>query len=334
MDPKEAINTAQQVVALDARYNAHRPLPHQHRMVYIRRRNQLLQDNAKHSEEPDIRKKYLTLRTQVLASRYGPIDKKSSRSSSKGSRRSSAKHSLHQSQESLHLQDGHRSTPQRGRSGSFLSTGLVPTRSAQASRAMAGDTSLAEHYAFCGMHHLFDRHTDAIMALKFANDDKTRLASASRDGSISVFNLTSEPPSLVCILRGHSRAVNDFDWSVANDFIVSASSDGSCRLWDPSSGACLREIHDASGARTLCCRFHPDNNNFLVIGNSKAQVKAFNISTGKLLRGGSGKTAGGALCLTFDSSGSQLWVGDSKGSIYLFELDIIAGKLQRSKRSV
>ena len=130
------------------------------------------------------------------------------------------------------------------------------------------------------------------MALKFANDDKTRLASASRDGSISVFNLTSEPPSLVCILRGHSRAVNgepgggaanhcttavyaddmkhlisaaDFDWSVANDFIVSASSDGSCRLWDPSSGACLREIHDASGARTLCCRFHPDNNNFLVV---------------------------------------------------------------------
>ena len=46
-------------------------------MVYIRRRNQLLQDNAKHSEEPGIRKKYLTLRTQVLASRYGPIDKKS-----------------------------------------------------------------------------------------------------------------------------------------------------------------------------------------------------------------------------------------------------------------
>lgn len=50
--------------------------------------------------------------------------------------------------------------------------------------------------------------TFLVMALKFANDDKTRLASASRDGSISVFNLTSEPPSLVCILRGHSRAVN------------------------------------------------------------------------------------------------------------------------------
>ena len=45
-------------------------------MLYIRRRNQLLQDNAKHSEEPTLRTQYLTLRTQVLATRYGILDKK------------------------------------------------------------------------------------------------------------------------------------------------------------------------------------------------------------------------------------------------------------------
>lgn len=86
--------------------------------------------------------------------------------------------------------------------------GLVPTRSAEASRAMAGDASLAEHYAFCGMHHIFDRHKDAVTAIRFANDDKSLLACASRDGTLSVFNLTSEPPSLVATLRGHHRAVN------------------------------------------------------------------------------------------------------------------------------
>ncbi len=61
----------------------------------------------------------------------------------------------------------------------------------------------------------------------------------------------------------------DFDWSAANDFLVSASSDGTCRLWDSSTGACLREIHDTSGTRTLCCRFHPQNNNFVVVSPSK-----------------------------------------------------------------
>ena len=57
----------------------------------------------------------------------------------------------------------------------------------------------------------------------------------------------------------------DFDWSVANDFIVSASSDGTCRLWDPTTGNNLRVIADSPGARTLCCKFHPTNNNLVVV---------------------------------------------------------------------
>lgn len=57
----------------------------------------------------------------------------------------------------------------------------------------------------------------------------------------------------------------DFDWSVANDFLVSASSDGTARLWDPNTGSCLREISEGGGGRSLCCRFHPNNNNLVVV---------------------------------------------------------------------
>ena len=73
---------------------------------------------------------------------------------------------------------------------------------------MAGDTSLSEHYAFCGMQHIFDQHRDPVTVIKFANNDKTRLACASRDGTLSVFSLEMDPPSLSCCLRGHSREVN------------------------------------------------------------------------------------------------------------------------------
>lgn len=75
-------------------------------------------------------------------------------------------------------------------------------------RAMAGDTSLSVHYAFCGMQHIFDKHTDAVTVIKFANNDRTRLASASKDGTLSVFSLELEPPSLSCCLQGHHKAVN------------------------------------------------------------------------------------------------------------------------------
>lgn len=104
----------------------------------------------------------------------------------------------------------------------------------------------------------------AVMSLRFPNDDKTQLVSCSKDGTISVFSLLSDPPSLLHTLRGHTSSVNDFDWSVANDFIVSASSDGTCRLWESATGKCVREIPD-SASKVLCCRFHPQNNNLLVV---------------------------------------------------------------------
>ena len=71
-----------------------------------------------------------------------------------------------------------------------------------------GDSSLSEHYAFCGMQHLFDSHKDSITVIKFANDDKTRLACASNDGTLSVFVLEPETSSLACSLERHDGEVN------------------------------------------------------------------------------------------------------------------------------
>ena len=58
---------------------------------------------------------------------------------------------------------------------------------------------------------------------------------------------------------------SDFDWSVANDYLVSASSDGTCRLWEATAGHCLRSISDSSGAQNLSCCFHPAYSNFVAV---------------------------------------------------------------------
>ena len=75
-------------------------------------------------------------------------------------------------------------------------------------RAMAGNITLQEHYAFCGMQHIFDRHRDAVTVIKFGKDDKTVLAFASRDTTLSVFTLINDPPSLLCTLTGHDKCIN------------------------------------------------------------------------------------------------------------------------------
>ena len=44
-------------------------------MLYIRRRNQLLQDNAKHVRDPTIREAYLKQRSAILSHKYGSLKK-------------------------------------------------------------------------------------------------------------------------------------------------------------------------------------------------------------------------------------------------------------------
>ncbi|NWU50840.1 WDR13 protein, partial [Dromas ardeola] len=121
---------------------------------------------------------------------------------------------------------------------------------------MAGDTTLSENYAFAGVYHVFDQHTDsAVPKVQFAHDDRHLLACCSLDGTISV-------------LRGHGGGVADFAWPLSNDVLVSASLDGTLRLWAPADGRCIRRVPDPDGAALLCCAFQPLNNNLTVVSDA------------------------------------------------------------------
>ncbi|KAL3208785.1 hypothetical protein MRX96_052460 [Rhipicephalus microplus] len=62
----------QQVLAIDARYNAYRsPNDPNFRTLYIRRRSQLLRESQKNEQCATFRKQYLRLRSQLLSQRYG-----------------------------------------------------------------------------------------------------------------------------------------------------------------------------------------------------------------------------------------------------------------------
>uniref|UniRef100_UPI00358F1978 WD repeat-containing protein 13 n=1 Tax=Myxine glutinosa TaxID=7769 RepID=UPI00358F1978 len=351
----------QQVLALDARYNAYRtPQYPQFRTQYIRRRSQLLRDAALGglegkesggcgSREPTPnRRTYLRLRGQLLALRYGALSEQSSCRQSNSVRSSRTTLDRMEDFEDVGgeqrppLPRGHRRThsrasyqqqAQRNRAiEERCAGGVVPTCAAEASRAMAGDTTLEENYAFAGMYHVFDQHTgSAVGKVQFANGDPTRLAASSVDGRLSICTL-GPAPSVSHTLRGHTAPVTDFAWSLSNDLLVSTSLDASLRLWCTSTGRCLRRIADADGAAVLCCAFQPMNNNLVVAGNGRHSVHVVNISTGRRVRGAPSRLPGRATALAFDSAGHLLWAGDDRGSITAFLFDMAIGKLSRARR--
>lgn len=120
--------------------------------------------------------------------------------------------------------------------------------------------------------------------VKFANNDRTRICCSSLDGNLSICDVTGSPPSVLGHLKGHTRAVSGqwtnvltiykwfnnficagFDWSADNDLIVSASIDGTIRVWEVKSFTCLRTVNHPHNAQLLCCLFQPSNNNLLIV---------------------------------------------------------------------
>ena len=58
---------------------------------------------------------------------------------------------------------------------------------------------------------------------------------------------------------------SDFCWSISNDVLLSASLDGTVRLWDVAGGKCIRTVPDPMGAPVHSCAFQPLNNNVFVV---------------------------------------------------------------------
>ncbi|PSN32818.1 WD repeat-containing protein 13 [Blattella germanica] len=312
----------QQVFALDARYNAHRAPNHPNfRTLYIRRRSQLLREHTK-GEDSLIRKQYLKIRNQLLQQRYGvSCDQTSIRSRSISARSSSR---ISESPEISRFPSENNFLSEQG--------AVVPTKQAEASRAIVGGTSISENYAFVGVHHIFDQHTAGVTMLKFANNDRSRLCCASFDGTVSICNVTANPPQVEVVLKGHKKGVTGCDWSVSNDLMVTCSLDATLCLWDVTSQKCLRAVKDQMGAEMLSCLFQPANNNMVIAGNSRGMVEVLNVSTGIYPRGGSSKLGGKVLALTFDASGQLLWAGNNKGMIVSFLFDLESGRLSKLRR--
>ncbi|XP_047517977.1 WD repeat-containing protein 13-like [Pieris napi] len=291
----------QQIFALDARFNAYRaPGNPNFKTLYIRRRSQLLRENAKFKDIETI-KKYIHIRSQLLQRRYGVQDNISISSSSS-----------------------------RQRSSSKASLAIDESITINAKKK--NDLTISENYAFSGVHHIFDQHSEQVSIVKFANNDRSKLCCASHDGTVSVCDVTASPPRVAFILEGHSKAVTGCDWSASNDLLVTCGADGVLVLWDIPRRRQLRSVRDQLQSPLLCCVFQPVNNNMVIAGNARGMVEVLNVSTGIYPRGGSSILGGQVTSIACESSGRMFWAANDKGVIVSYLMSGAGGSLSKLRR--
>jgi len=183
-------------------------------------------------------------------------------------------------------------------------------------------------YSFIGMHCLFDSCKASVTVVKFGHLSSDLLAYGASDGSLIVCRV-AEPPSILHQLKGHSKDVTDFDFSSNNQYISSSSMDKSVRVWDIGKGHCIRVVYGT--ALQLCIRFHPVNNNFLLVGNAHKEITVINFSTGRIIR----KLAleSEVTAIDTDHTGQFIFAGDSQGCIHSIKVNSHTGALSRTHRN-
>ena len=201
-------------------------------------------------------------------------------------------------------------------------------------------TKLSEVYEFVGMHHIFEVGNGydgvEVTSIKFANDNNDLLAFGATDGCIYIATAWKKP-EIIHKLKGHKDAILDFDWSLSNEYILSVSKDSTIRIWNTTTGACIRILDKQGTVRAV--KFFPRNPNFFCVGFEGGLVGLYNLSTGKLveklkinkLSMGMGSfvninmSLGGSNHVTsvfFSTQGDQIFIGDVTGFLWIYEFDI------------
>lgn len=129
-----------------------------------------------------------------------------------------------------------------------------------------------------------DAHSEKVTALAVAGDDSRspwRLVSGGSDGKVRVWNVSSSHRSMEASLKEHRGAVNCI--KVNSDFsqCVSASSDGSCIVWDLHRLVRIMAFFEPN--LFLSVLYHPDESQLLTCG-SNFKITYWDASDGQAIR--------------------------------------------------
>ncbi|BHF74712.1 WD repeat-containing protein 13 [Sparganum proliferum] len=386
----------QLIVAVDAAYLYNKAtstcLTPAQRQLYLRRRSQLARckcpnansavaDTTVDVADPTLRSEYLSLRKTLLALKYGSPLPLQPQSSAPGPPDNPPAFNvlLDKCQ-----RDDPRFRVRRLDSSTSSVSSLSQRRVAHMRKSDAVD-SLSDGYAFSGIETIFDHHKDSITRIRFPHNDSSRLAVASADGTVSICHIVpisqgdgqteeqneqgdttsstiSSPPPITWFRLPNSKtvgAVMDISWSTINDFLISASLDGSLCLWDIQKSTLARHFSakDLNAGSLLACGFHPANNNYLAVSGTKGVVQVVNLSTGRAVKDGRDQLhlpqsryainlpcltredlshhlgQGCVTCLAFDMAPlTCLWAGTDHGLIQSYLCDSDTGRLTRARR--
>lgn len=162
-------------------------------------------------------------------------------------------------------------------------------------------------------------HTGSVNACAFSPDPQgTHLATASRDLTATVCDISPSGARDALTFAGHSGRVHDVAYSPDGKSIASASADKTAKVWDAATGAELLTLAHAGWVRAVA--FSPDGQR-IATASDDLTAKVWDLSNGQALltladgppmqglrgRGVAFSPDGKRLALTSDGNTAKVW---------------------------
>lgn len=157
--------------------------------------------------------------------------------------------------------------------------------------------------------------------LRFSHDGRTLAAAcADRDAfPIVVYEIPSG--KALASFNGHLSIVYDLCWTRDDRCLLSASSDGTVRVWNIERLQALAKKVLPHPSFVYCAQYHPRSQSLVVTGGYDCLLRVWNLDVkdvnGQLLQEFEGhKTFINALC--FDNEGTRMYTADNAGIIVVW----------------
>ncbi|KGL91052.1 Jouberin, partial [Charadrius vociferus] len=175
--------------------------------------------------------------------------------------------------------------------------------------------------------HLFSlRGGDmGCFCIRFSHDGKTLAAACAGKNGYPILLYEIPSGQLLREFYGHLNIVYDLCWSKDNQYLLTASSDGTVRMWkiEMQAASAVRVFPHPSFVYTA--KYHPVADSLVVTGCYDSVIRIWNANVkenhGQLLQELDGhKSFINTLC--FDAEGLHMFSGDSSGLIIVWDTSV------------
>ncbi len=163
----------------------------------------------------------------------------------------------------------------------------------------------------------FSGHTSPVMSVSFS-PDSSRLASASSDKTIRIWNLKGGVEAQQqWVLPGHLSGVTSVSFSPVEHSLASGSMDNTVRVWDVGDATTAKEPGLRHNRPVSIVKFAP-NGQLVASASEDGLVCIWDGNTGRHRRCLQGGHEGAPLCLFFSTNGRRLGLTSTDGSVIVW----------------